>query len=123
MLWLILVYSGLTGCAVTSLEGQRMPARSDMFAAYVEDTFRRQNEVAAELALALEREPEDTEHFGLLEAAELALLTECRGLNEMARAQRAGERLGGLGALKRARQAPDCERATVRAAALLQKGV
>lgn len=96
-----------------------MAARSETFAAYVEGVFRRQNEVAAELSLALEREPDDTERFSLLEAAELTLLTECRGLNEMARAQRAGEQLAGLGALKRARQAPDCERATARAAALL----
>ena len=96
-----------------------MPARSETFAAYVEEVFRRQNEVATELALALEREPPETERFALLEAAELALLTECGGLNEMARAQRDGEQPGGLGALKRARQAPDCERATERAAALL----
>ena len=96
-----------------------MPARSDAFAAYVEDVFRRQNEVAADLALALEREPAGSERYGLLEAAELALLVECRGLNEIARARRSGERLGGLRALNRAREAPDCERATARATALL----
>jgi hypothetical protein len=119
MRWSILLFCGLAACAVTSLEGQRMPVRSDTFAAYVEEVFRRQNEVVAELALALDRESPETERFVLLEEAELALLTECRGLNEMAREQRNGEQPGGLGALKRARQAPDCERATARAAALL----
>lgn len=92
---------------------------SDAFAAYVEAVFRRQNEVAAELALALEREPLESERFSRLEDAELGLLTACRGLNEIARAQRDGERIGGLGALKRARRTPDCELATERAAALL----
>jgi hypothetical protein len=51
----------------------------------------------------------------MLEAAELELLLACRGLNELARAQRDGEAIGGFGGLKRARGAPDCERATRRA--------
>jgi len=118
-LWSLCLMLGVSGCAVTDMQGQRMPARSAAFAAYVEVVFRRQNEIAAELALVLEREPAGSERFAELEDAELALLTDCRSLNEVARARRNGEPASGLGALRRARRAPDCERATERAAALL----
>jgi hypothetical protein len=106
---------GLCGCAVTAVDGTRMGLRSDPFADYVESVFRRQNEVASELALALEREDPDSERYGELDAAELELLESCVGLNELAARQRDGDPLGGLKALKRARQAPDCERATAAA--------
>ena len=116
---LIAVSVCLAGCAVTSLDGQRMPARSEAFAAYVEAVFRRQNRVAADLALALEREVFGSERFASLEAAEFRLQSDCSSLNEIARAQRDGERVGGPGALRQARTAPECERATDHAASLL----
>jgi hypothetical protein len=119
IVWLLVFLIFAAGCAVTGVQGERMPLRSDAFGAYVEDVFRRQNDVAARLSLELERESPETERFALLEDAELALLTACGSLNEIARARRNGERIGGLGALRRARRTPDCEQATERAAALL----
>lgn len=121
ILSLIVILLGLTGCAVTSVDGRRMPLRSDRFANYVEDVFRRQNEVAAELAFAIDESAEDDARFATLEDAELTLMSACRGLNQLARTQRAGESPGGLGALKRARGAPACEDATAQAAALLSE--
>jgi hypothetical protein len=96
-----------------------MGLRSDDFAAYVETVFRRQNEVASELALEIEGEDPDSARYGELDAAELALLDACLGLNELAAHQRDGEPLRGFRALERARQAPDCERAAEAAAAAL----
>jgi hypothetical protein len=107
------------GCAVTRVDGERLRPGSDDFSDYVESVFRRQNEVATELALAIEDESVETDRYAALEDAELALLVACRGLNELALAQRNGERIRGLGALKRARLAPECESATNRAASLL----
>jgi hypothetical protein len=107
------------GCAITSADGERMRPGSDAFSDYVESVFRRQNQVATDLALALEDEPDDTARYSALEDAELELLQACRTLNELAEASRGGDEPGGLGALKRARLAPDCERATEEAAALL----
>jgi hypothetical protein len=109
---------GLCGCAVTSFDGTRMALKSDAFADYVESVFRRQNEVASALALELENGDPDSDRYRDLDAAELGLLEACVGINELAARQRDGEPLGGLKALKRARQAPACERATEAAAAL-----
>jgi hypothetical protein len=109
----------LAGCAVTSGGGQRLRPGSDAFAAYVEAVFRRQNEVATELSDALDRADPDSAHYDRLEDAELDLLIACHGLNELAQRRRSGERVGGFGALRRARRAPDCERAAEAAAALL----
>ena len=103
------------GCAVTTVDGKRLRIGSDAFPDYVESVFRRQNEVATGLALAIEDEPSGTGRYAALEAAELELLTACRGLNELAEATRGGEDPRGLAALQRARVAPDCERATNRA--------
>lgn len=107
------------GCAITSVDGERMRPGSDAFSDYVESVFRRQNQVATDLSLALEDEPDDTDRYSALEDAELDLLRACSTLNELAEASRAGDEPGGLSALKRARLAPDCERATKEAAALL----
>jgi hypothetical protein len=96
-----------------------MPTRSDAFADYFESVFRNQNELADRLAAALDEADPDSARYAALDAAELDLLTSCRGVNELARRRQNGESAGGLGALKRARQAPDCERATQAAAALL----
>jgi hypothetical protein len=109
----------VTGCAVTSGDGQRLRPGSEAFADYVESVFRRQNEVATELALAIDDEVPGSDRFAALEDAELGLLLACRTLNELAEARREGESPGGLSALRRARVAPDCERATERADALL----
>jgi hypothetical protein len=92
---------------------------SDAFSNYVEAVFRRQNEIATELTLALDDEDPKSDRYVLLEDAELELLTACQGLNQLATRRRNGEAVGGAGALKRARQAPECERATASAAALL----
>jgi hypothetical protein len=108
-----------TGCAVTSVDGERLRPGSDAFADYVESVFRRQNEVATALALAIDDEPAGSDRFAALEDAELDLLIACRTLNELAEASRDGERPGGMSALRRARLAPDCERATERADELL----
>jgi len=96
-----------------------MRPSSDAFSAYVEDVFRRQNDIATGLLFALDTADPDSERFIELEDAELELSTACLGLNEMARRRRDGEPIRHLGALKRARQAPECERATEKAAALL----
>jgi hypothetical protein len=109
---------GLAGCAVTAVDGTRMSPKSDEFAAYVEAVFRRQNEVASALALELEGENPDSAHYDELDAVELDLLDACLGINELASRQRDGEPLRGFKALKRARQAPDCERAASAAANL-----
>lgn len=109
----------VTGCApVVTLEGDRLAVRSDAFAAYVEQVFREQNRVATALAFALE-DAWDPERLDALEAAESSLLEACAGLNEIAAARRDGERLRRLRALDAARAAPDCERATSAARALL----
>jgi len=115
VLWLTL---SLSACAVTSVDGDRMQPRSDVFSAYVEEVFRRQSEIATELTLALDTEAPDGDRYIALEDAELELLTACRGLNEMAQRRREGDDIRRMGALKRARQAPECERATRNAAAL-----
>jgi hypothetical protein len=96
-----------------------MPVRSDGFADYVEAVFRRQNAVATELADAIDDELPASERYAALEQLELELEIACRGLNQLAQAQREGEPAGGLGGLKRARGAPDCEGAADRAARAL----
>jgi hypothetical protein len=77
--------------------------------------------VATELTLALDAADPESPDYALLEDAELQLLTRCRGLNQLANERRDGEPVGGLGALQRARQAPDCELATRDAVALLER--
>lgn len=113
----------LAGCAaVTTADGSRLPVASDRFAAYAERVFREQNRVATELAFALEDTPgADSTQFAALESAEEALLTACAGLNEVAAARRDGESPGVRRGLRAARQAPVCERATVEAAAVLER--
>jgi hypothetical protein len=108
------------GCAaVTSLDGERMSMRSAAFASYVEAVFRRQNEVATELAFALDSAPFDSARYRQLEAAEAALLDACDGLNLIAERRRDGEGAGGLRAARAARKAPECERAALSAAGVL----
>jgi len=109
----------LCGCAVTTADGTRLNPGSDGFADYVETVFRRQNAAATELTLALEDEDPASARYVALEAAELELLTACRGLNQLAATRRDGDDPRGLAALRRARQAPDCERALERVDALL----
>jgi hypothetical protein len=111
----------VAGCAVTSVDGERLRPGSDAFSDYVESVFRRQNEIATELALALDDETIETERYEALEEAELELLRACRSLNELAEAQRDGESPRGIGALKRARQAPECERASDDAAVRIRR--
>lgn len=97
-----------------------MPLNSDRFADYVEAIFRRQNQVSTDLAVEIDAERIDSSRYSVLETVERQLLAACRGLNELATAQRDGEPVGGLGGLNRARGAPDCERATAAAAAALE---
>ena len=114
------VFSLVAACApVTSLDGQRMPMRSDAFSEYVESVFRQQNDVATQLAFALDREEFDSPSYVLLEAAELGLLEACAGLNDLAVRRRDGSSAGGLGAARAARRAPACEQAAVEAQAVI----
>lgn len=117
----VIVVLGLatTGCAVTSADGERLRPGSEAFADYVETVFRRQNELQLELALELDDEDPGSARYAALEAVELELLQACRGLNELAARRRDGDEGGGPGALKRAREAPECERVSDKAAALL----
>jgi hypothetical protein len=112
---MLVIVGTVAGCAVTSVDGRRMGIRSDAFADYVEAVFRRQNEAATALGFVLDGEQPGSERYRALEAAELNLLTACRGLNELASAARAGESGRGPGSLRRARQAPACEQATAAA--------
>ena len=109
----------LTGCAVTSAGGERMGLRSDAFAGYIETVFRRQNEVATDLLTELDNEDPESDRFQSLDAADYELQIACREMNSLARANRDGELDRGLAALRQARTAPECERATDAAAALL----
>jgi hypothetical protein len=109
----------LAGCAVTSGDGRRLRPGSDAFADYVEAVFRRQDRIRTEVGLALDEQDPESDAYFELEAAELELQMSCRGLNELASRRRDGEDAGGIGALRRARQAPECERAVDRAEALL----
>jgi len=113
---------GLGSCAITRPDGTRLSPRSDAFADYVETVFRRQNELASDLAFALDEADPDGPRYRELEAIEIELETACRSLNEMARQRRAGEAVGGLSALRRARQAPDCERAYEKGVGVLGPG-
>jgi hypothetical protein len=97
-----------------------MRLKSDRFADYVEATFRRQNQISTEMALEIDAAEIDSARYSILETAESELLAACRGLNELATAERDGERVGGLGGLSRARDTPDCEAAIGRAAAALE---
>ncbi len=98
-----------------------MGMRSDAFAEYVEFVFRQQNEIGTELAFALDSVEFDSEQYLMLEAAELALLEACMGLNELAVRGQNGRSAGGLGAARAARRAPECERAAVAAQAAIAK--
>lgn len=92
--------------------------------AYVEAVFRDQNAAASDLAFAIEEHgssaPDaDPAAARDLDMAEEALLGACAGLNELATARRDGERLGLRRSAALAREAPDCDRATRAARAVL----
>jgi hypothetical protein len=110
---------GSGGCAVSSQDGQRMRLKSDAYADYVEQVFQHQSEISTELAFVLADEDPDSPRFARLEDAELDVLDACRGLNELASAQRSGTRPGGFAALKQSRQVPECELAADAAATAL----
>jgi hypothetical protein len=108
----------LVGCAaVETADGTRLAFGSDDFRSYVERVFREQNRVADELAFALEGAPQGNEAD--LAAAEDALLGACAGLNELATSRRDDAHLGVRRSAAAARRAPDCERATLSAQAVL----
>jgi hypothetical protein len=109
----------LAACAVTSIDGRRMRVGSDDFRDYVESVFLRQNALAEDLGQALEAADPDSDRYQRLDDAELGLLRACGSLNELAQRARVGDSVGGLGALKRARRAPECERAVNRGLAAL----
>jgi hypothetical protein len=115
---LVASFAALGACAsVTSNDGLRMAVRSDSFAEYVESVFRFQNETASQLAFLLGANDLTLARYAELEAAETALLEACDGLNEIAVSRRNGEPERGLGALRAARTAPQCEQAAFAAAA------
>ena len=140
----------LQGCAaVSTAGGEELALRSPEFRAYVERVFREQNQVADELAFALEAAPARAEPAAadagrdargratqaragmpdveqrreqLPEAvAEQALIAACAGVNELATSRRDGQRLGLKKQMAAARSVPDCERATQSAVALLSR--
>jgi hypothetical protein len=116
--WAIVV---ATACvSVTTLEGERLAARSVEFRAYVESVFREQNRVATELAFALESVAPDARAYGELETAERELMAACTRLNQIATERRAGRDLGPLRQADAARSAPECERVTRASAARLE---
>lgn len=118
----------LAGCAaVTAADGRRIPFASSEFRSYVEGVFREQNTTASDLAFAIEdlaiedaAGPNGAEPLEL-GAAEEALLAACAGLNELATARRDERRLGLRRSAELARKAPECERATLAARALLTR--
>jgi hypothetical protein len=112
----------LTACAITTVDGERLRPGEPEFADYVESVFRLQNEAATELAFALESAEFESALYLRLESAEETLLAACDGLNELASRRQRGEEDRNLGALREARNAPDCERAALAAIALRQDG-
>jgi hypothetical protein len=113
---LLAVTLALQGCAaVSTAGGDELALRSPEFRDYVERVFREQNRVADGLAFAIEAAPGRAETA----AAEQALLQACEGVNELATSRRDGRRLGPKRELAAARSVPECERATLSAAALL----
>jgi hypothetical protein len=113
----------LAGCAITPAgeDAERLRVGSPDFRAYVERVFREQNRVAGELGFALlDAELDaDTPAVDRLDAAELVLLDACVSLNALATAQRDGEPLRRLAALRAARTAPECEVATANGLAVI----
>ena len=111
----------IAGCAaITTADGNRLGLGSDEFRAYVERVLREQNKTASDLAFALDDAtgvggPEPRELAG----AEEALLAACAGLNELATSRRDAQHLGIHRSAAAARSAPDCERATRAAKAVL----
>jgi hypothetical protein len=103
----VLAAAGCAG-AVTTAAGERLTLTSPEFRAYVERIFREQNQVATQLAFAIE-DREAGAAAASLEAAEQSLLTACAGLNELATARRDEQDLGVLQQAQAARQAPLCE--------------
>jgi hypothetical protein len=113
----------LAACAITPAgeDAERLRVGSPEFRAYVERVFREQNRVAGELGFALlDAELDaDTPAVDRLDAAELALLDACSSLNTLATAQRDGEPMRRLAALRAARTAPECEVATANGLAVI----
>jgi hypothetical protein len=104
------VFVLLSGCAaVATVDGDRLPLRSEEFRAYVERVFREQNRIADELAFALDAPGSARGELG---AAEQRLLEACAAVNELATARRDAVRLGLRRSLSAARTAPHCEEAT-----------
>lgn len=105
--------AGLAGCAaVVTAGGERLSPTSPEFRAYVERVFREQNDIASELAFAIEDGGPAAASLG---EAEQALLRACEGLNEIAARRRDEQRTGARRGLSAARAAPECERATAAA--------
>lgn len=114
----------LTACAaVTTADGSRVAFGSAEFRTYVERVFREQNKTASDIAFALEDSAapgsESSAESPQLTAAEDALLAACAGLNELATSRRDEQRLGLRRSAAIARKAPECERATLAAQAVL----
>jgi hypothetical protein len=111
---------GLGGCAgVVTKDGQRLRLTSPDFRAYVERVFRRQNQVATDVELALEDVPAAAAPAGLA-AADDGLQSACAGVNELATARRDGVKLGLRRQLRAAKTVPQCERAAEAAADALR---
>jgi hypothetical protein len=113
----------LAACAaVTAADGHRLAVGSSEFRSYVEGVFREQNKTASDLAFAIEDAagPNGTQPLEL-DAAEETLLAACAGLNELATSRRDDRSLGLRRSVELARKAPECERATLAARAVLSR--
>jgi hypothetical protein len=109
------------GCAaVRTQDGERLALTSPDFRAYVERVFRRQNQVATDVELALEDLPAGEPSAKTLQAADDGLQSACAGVNELATARRDAVKLGLRRQAAAARTVPQCEAAAQSAAAALQ---
>ena len=118
-LWATLAAAGCAG-AVTTAAGERLAITSPEFRDYVERVFRQQNQLATELAFAVE-DAEDEAASAALAVAEQSLLEACTGLNEIAAARRDEQRLGPLRQAEAARETPRCEGSILAARAALDR--
>jgi hypothetical protein len=112
----------IAGCAaaVTTVDGRRLGLSDPELPAYVEGVFRDQNQVATDLAFALDDAAAGSARAARLSAAEDALLAACADLNEIATLRRDERRAGLKLKLETAKSAPRCEAATLGAKRALE---
>jgi hypothetical protein len=101
---------------VRTSDGEELSVTSSEFRAYAERVFRLQNEVATDLAFALDAEPVvDASTYARLERADDRLFDACAALNEIAARRRDGARRRPFADARAAQTVPGCERAATAA--------